>query len=164
MNERLQEIYKQATGQDWSCDFDTFIAEEFAALVARETFDWISANCGYMDESTWRDFQRHLGITFGVTFAGEIKMDGRERLAQPEQEPVAWRWKERINGDFDNWVVTFSEPPPYAVEQQPLYTAPPKREWVGLTDEELSAIYWKPNETLDEYGRNIEAKCKEKNT
>ena len=46
---------------------------------------------------------------------------------QPEQEPVAWRWKERINGDFDSWVISASEPPPYAIEQQPLYTAPPQR-------------------------------------
>jgi len=51
----------------------------------------------------------------------------REALAQPEQEPVAWRWKERINNDFDSWVISASEPPPYAIEQQPLYTAPPQR-------------------------------------
>ena len=61
----------------------------------------------------------------------------RERLAQPEQEPVAWRWKQRINNDFDSWVISASEPPPYAIEQQPLYTSPPKREWVGLTDQEV---------------------------
>ena len=48
-------------------------------------------------------------------------------MAQPESEPVAWRWKERINSDFDSWVITSSEPPPYAVEKQPLYTAPPQR-------------------------------------
>lgn len=52
----------------------------------------------------------------------------RQALAQPEQEPVAWRWKERINSDFDSWVISVSEPPPYAIEKQPLYAAPPKRE------------------------------------
>jgi hypothetical protein len=62
----------------------------------------------------------------------------RERLAKPEQEPVAWRWKERINGDFDSWVVTSSEPPPHAIEKQPLYTAPPQRQ--PLTDEQIYAI------------------------
>ena len=39
-----------------------------------------------------------------------------------------------------------------------------QREWVGLTDAEISAIEWKPNETLDQYARHIEAACKEKNT
>ena len=38
-----------------------------------------------------------------------------------------------------------------------------QREWVGLTDEEISRIDWKPNETLHEYARHIEAKLKEKN-
>ena len=55
----------------------------------------------------------------------------------------------------------------------PFYTAPPKREWVGLTDEELIAsadaipyqmdciIYW---DDLQKFVRDIEAKLKEKNT
>ena len=39
-----------------------------------------------------------------------------------------------------------------------------EREWVGLTDEEISLVDWKPNETLHDYARSIEAKLKEKNT
>ena len=50
----------------------------------------------------------------------------RARLAEPVQEPVAFRWKVKIN-DVDGWVVGHNEPPPYAIEQQPLYTAPPQR-------------------------------------
>ena len=38
-----------------------------------------------------------------------------------------------------------------------------KREWVGLTDEEISAVDWKSNETLHDFARSIEAKLKEKN-
>jgi len=38
-----------------------------------------------------------------------------------------------------------------------------KREWVGLTDEEISRIDWWGHETLDQYARKIEAKLKEKN-
>ena len=47
----------------------------------------------------------------------------------------------------------------------PLYTAPPKREWVGLSDEEIDAAVKSCN-TLDtyKYFRTIEAKLKEKNT
>ena len=37
------------------------------------------------------------------------------------------------------------------------------REWVGLTDEEISLVDWKPNETLHDYARDIEARLKEKN-
>ena len=62
----------------------------------------------------------------------------RERLAQPEQEPVAWRWRERINSAFDSWVISASEPPPYSIEQQPLYTTPPHRK--PLTDEEIDDL------------------------
>lgn len=36
--------------------------------------------------------------------------------------------------------------------------------WVGLTDEEISAVDWKQNETLHDFVRAIEAKLKEKNT
>jgi hypothetical protein len=54
-------------------------------------------------------------------------------------QPVAWRWKERINGDFDSWVISVSEPPPYAIEKQPLYTAPPQRQ--PLTDAEISDLW-----------------------
>ena len=91
----------------------------------------------------------------------------RERLAQPEQKPVAWRWKERINNDFDSWVISASEPPPYAIEQQPLYTSPPKREWVGLTDQEINSVCYKRDWTAPwtdlAFARAIEQALKEKN-
>ena len=72
-------------------------------------------------------------------------------LAQPEQEPVAW-WSAKL-GVFDE---------KHFDQLQPLYTTPPKREWVGLTDEEMQALW-------DRYAhmemmRAIEAKLKEKNT
>ena len=43
-----------------------------------------------------------------------------------------------------------------------LYAAPPKREWVGLTDEEVGAWpVWSPE--IEGFVRKIEAKLKEKN-
>ena len=50
----------------------------------------------------------------------------------------------------------------------PVYTAPPKREWVGLTDEEITDL-WAGVSGDDEIsiwklGHAIEAKLKEKNT
>lgn len=86
---------------------------------------------------------------------------------QPQQEPMAWRWKERINGDFDSWVVTSSEPPPYASEKQPLYTAPPPHKpWVGLTGDEVNefAAGCHLGNSVQGAIRKAEAKIKEKNT
>jgi ribosomal protein S13 len=39
----------------------------------------------------------------------------------------------------------------------------PERTWVGLTDEEISAIDWKSNETLHDFAKEIEAKLKQLN-
>lgn len=36
MNQRLSELYKQATGKDWAYDFDTEKAELFASLIIEE--------------------------------------------------------------------------------------------------------------------------------
>ncbi len=80
---------------------------------------------------------------------------------QQEQEPVAWQWlntahfrkKLPANAESGAW--------------NPLYTAPPRREWRSLSEEEI-------NETLDnnleggtslfDICRAIEAALKEKNT
>ena len=98
-----------------------------------------------------------------------------ELLEQPKQEPVAWmteygnimhantraKW---VEFDGGKGCERFSD---YAI---PLFTAPTKREWVGLTDEEIdsitgeiigwnSACGWEAD-----YARAIEFKLKEKNT
>ena len=88
---------------------------------------------------------------------------------QTEQEPVAWR---DVAGKTTKY---------YDYNEQgrgePLYTAPPKREWVGLTDEDSIALEWErvtghtiyggtmflsPNEIL-EFAEAIEAKLRKKN-
>jgi hypothetical protein len=89
----------------------------------------------------------------------------RDRLAKPEQEPVAWRWKELVNNDFvSDWVLTRSDPPPYAIESMPLY-ASPQRPWVGLTDEDMAELRRSGLHAISDTDfRAIEAKLKEKNT
>ena len=79
--------------------------------------------------------------------------------AQPAQEPVALV--------IDGVLVKSALPEKYTGH---LYTTPPKREWVGLTDEEIDAIYWQHENHCGEYKvsiwpyeRAIEAKLKEKN-
>jgi hypothetical protein len=83
----------------------------------------------------------------------------RQALAQPEQEPVAWAHienKEIIEFETDKEECEKCE---YCV---PLYTAPPKREWVGLTDEEFEQVV-DGLEDLRDCWIQIEAKLKEKN-
>ena len=75
----------------------------------------------------------------------------RARLAQPEPEPVAWMHDQKVGFNV------------------PLYTAPPQREWQGLTDEEIMEMLdYGQYGRVPEYARNfvdaIEAKLKEKNT
>lgn len=84
-------------------------------------------------------------------------------LAQPEQEPVAYYF---TNSSNKRGVSLHKE----TEEWQPLYTAPPKREWVGLTDEEIIDVLHPlvmadmSDEATDyEISRAIEAKLKEKN-
>ena len=78
-----------------------------------------------------------------------------------EQEPVAWQF---MNGSSfrkrrpDDFFDLASDGLPY---WRPLYTAPPQRTWVGLTDEEKGFC---AAPTYVETVARIEAKLKEKNT
>ena len=62
---------------------------------------------------------------------------------QPAQEPVAHLWE--CLGKWSAYLVTNGKqadcaPPSWLVEAIQNATAPPKREWVGLTEEDFSAI------------------------
>jgi hypothetical protein len=78
---------------------------------------------------------------------------------EPKQEPVGWMF---VNEDGEceqiEYGPVFDDP-----GVTPLYAAPPKREWVGLTDEERYLGDARSAEEI-EYARAIEAKLKEKNT
>ena len=84
---------------------------------------------------------------------------------ETEQEPVLWlkTWFDESVSALKTKSYAFADREP-----EPLYTAPPKQ-WVGLTDEEVSEIIdreigfnscWGPEEV---FSRAIEAKLKEKN-
>ena len=102
-----------------------------------------------------------------IRMAREAGIDELRQALETEQEPVLW-----LKTWFDGSVSALKTKS-YAFadrELEPLYTAPPKREWVGLTDEEVSEIIdreigfnscWGPEEA---FVRAVEAKLKEKNT
>ena len=90
---------------------------------------------------------------------------------QTEQEPVAWItnvgkgelwWHQSSKFDEEGNLIG---PNP---DDIPLYAAPPKKEWVGLTDQEINSVCYKRDWTAawtnTTFARAIEEKLKEKNT
>jgi hypothetical protein len=75
---------------------------------------------------------------------------------EPPQEPMKWA-KFSAKG---NIIDLLNEPDD---NYTPLYTAPPQRTWVGLTEDEADKIY-KDGNTFGEMMRMVEAKLKEKNS
>jgi hypothetical protein len=79
---------------------------------------------------------------------------------EPEPEPVAYLCENAVGHKYFRWKKPQSVFKPIA-----LYTAPPQREWVGLTDDEMLDIYAQDHEGKKyNRGRLVEAKLKEKNT
>ena len=83
---------------------------------------------------------------------------------QPEPEPVAWAWTVNSGAGYITKGVGFDKTDIPFAKHTPLYTAPPQREWQGLTDEEIDTWNIVGHESLREFVRAIEAKLKEKNT
>ena len=73
-----------------------------------------------------------------------------------QQEPVAW-----MHTTGTGHVYFRKKPQDKVFNPQPVYTAPPKQ-WVGLTDEDMEALFL--NEDGVRFARYIEAKLREKNT
>ena len=98
--------------------------------------------------------------------------DFKAALAQPAQEPVAWAIYDKRGGSKSlHWPENHCpDGDATKFDAVPLYTTPPQREWVGLTDEERSKIWggiikYAPSEMrIKDFAQAIEAKLKEKNT
>ena len=113
-----------------------------------------------------------LAVRFSEGWHEGIKIDASDimllneaaqALAQPEQEP---------SGHFLDFAYSDNIAYVHVYDQfrkgQQFYKAPPQRTWVGLTDEEISALWneWKDAVCLDHktWAKAIEAKLKEKNS
>ena len=77
---------------------------------------------------------------------------------ETEQEPVAWlkTWSDGSLTVLKTKSHAFADH-----ELEPLYAAPQKREWQGLTDEDMEVLFL--NEDGVRFARYIEAKLREKN-
>jgi hypothetical protein len=58
------------------------------------------------------------------------------RLVKPEQEPVAWQNLELPDEFYEYEHLD----PMWHHHYRPLYTTPPRKPWVGLTDEDIKGI------------------------
>jgi hypothetical protein len=86
----------------------------------------------------------------------------KEALAQPEQEPVAWVVYSSAEND-----IVWADKGKRLKQNTPLYTTPPQRTWVGLTDDEI-AQGWKESWVAEQAWQSAvwwaEEKLKERNT
>jgi len=91
----------------------------------------------------------------------------RQAIAELEsQEPYGWVSQHTTKGMYE-WQFNKEIAGVYqdtAISILPVYTHPPQRTWVGLTDDEIDTWNIVGHESLREFVRAIEAKLKEKNT
>ena len=116
-----------------------------ASDMAKENDAWYRKRVEALQKKRWDT----MITTDGYKLKGGPVEALRQALAQPEQK---YATKVLADGTF-------------VTEPLPLYTAPPKREWVGLTDGEMVDLLKECEGRLWSDGfRAIEAKLKEKNT
>jgi hypothetical protein len=115
-----------------------------------------------VDRGAWAD------VPDATKWVDELR--GDDEIEEPPdvvEPPIAWKGETeegRVGLGWDK--IEMQEDYPFVI---PLYTSPPKREWVDLTDEEITDAYaggmWilakYPNKA---FARAIEAKLREKNT
>ena len=121
-----------------------------ASDMAKENDAWYRKRVEALQKKRWDT----MITTDGYKLKGGPVEALRQALAQPEQEQYVTK------------VVAVHEDGTYTTERIPL----PKREWVGLMDEEIHGIYKTHHDQYGkcqtggfEYERTIEAKLKEKN-
>ena len=124
-------------------------------------------------EDTALELERVMGVPAQFWLAREAQYRehlSRQRSAEVsrEQEPVAWIQSNHLQlaqrGPFSCRVEPTQRHPDFV----PLYTHPPRREWRGLSEEEINAEMPYCHNEFDlaefkDFARAIEAKLKERN-
>jgi hypothetical protein len=90
--------------------------------------------------------------------ADDISQDHVDETTKQEHEPVAWISDSPTKGNGKQLHWTKAEAWRWSSNITPLYTAPPKREWVGLTADEVYEC-WMSGDVV----AAVEAKLKDKN-
>jgi len=138
-----------------------------AALIALKALEF--GHLPVADQAKHRDVMSYIEAMDVLRKA----LDADSMASLPE--PVAWRYEistTTTDHGYDGWEHRITKYKPTVPEGSirsltPLYTAPPKRKWQSLTDEEIKDI-WCWDEYLHSYQKqmieDIQAKLKEKNT
>jgi hypothetical protein len=118
---------------------------------------------------TYRHCQIDAHIPFEAVKDALRAVHTETAWAQPAQEPYCYVDPVHLAAlnTHQNALVTLQKNPSgYA--SRGLYTTPPKREWVGLNEDDIRKLYGKDLNYRDgdymRYAKSIEAKLKEKNT
>jgi len=102
-----------------------------------------------------------------------MKLNSRRKFMVDKQEPVAWQFFDNGKWHYGTYLHDHrknTEKDGYPVRD--LYTSPPRKPWVGLTDDELSDLWsWSMTHEAERFAptqkhafaRAIEAALKEKN-
>lgn len=83
------------------------------------------------------------------------------QLLEAEQTPVAW-----MHTTGTGYVYFRKKPQDKVYSPQPVYTVPPKREWVGLTHPQIHELDWPDGVSFEDilpFVQAIEQALKEKN-
>ena len=109
------------------------------------------------------DYER--GFVDGMQYQMQTSVDKAVNAMSQQGEPVAWMYI--CDGDEAHPVLVHTQKDWTRASwwhEVPLYTTPPKREWVGLTKEDIDYLGIHTTDTHPEdFIRYVEAKLKEKN-
>ena len=115
-------------------------------------------------EEDWQGFKR----TITAIKEALAQHDSVQAKPEPEQEPFAYVNVEKRRLEFAHDYVKWDTPTTIKLDKIPLYTTPPQRKWVGLTNNDLQPIAEEYRilfgSWVHDFARAIEAKLKEKNT
>ena len=108
----------------------------------------------------------------GIAAVGSLNIAAQalRQALDTEQEPVAWRFRSGtwFNREVQWRYIDTLDGAEGLRGLQPLYTAPPKKQWVGLTDKEINSVCynrdWTAPWTDTTFARAIEQALKDKNT
>ena len=101
----------------------------------------------------------------GIGCDGPCNEKPVDETAKRKHEPVAWLI--RRTGDGGAYVDGYETCEPTDYGAFPVYTAPPKREWQGLTSDNkhfLLANAWNKEQAFDDFMEAIDKFLEEKNT
>jgi hypothetical protein len=159
---------------NWHCavQIDPLVSSAAQELIERGRREALeqpeqTCNCRWVGDVQTQQCTLHEAHVDAIHEWAERAKAAEAKLAaleQPEQEPVAWL--ESPYGSIRmNTTMRFQFPPQSLKWKIPLYTHPPRREWRGLTEEDIYPLYSEPSSDAEmvEFARAIEAALRSKN-